>query len=89
MTGFHAANGKELSYLQDGRSGSNPGVDVLQDEHADQLRGLAQLSALLASFGIIAFIQFGFDPTQLHLGLLITFAVANALTVSLLSGADG
>lgn len=56
---------------------------MLQDEHADQLRGLAQLSALLASFGIIAFIQFGFDATQLPRGLLLMFAIANALTVRL------
>ncbi len=52
-----------------------------QDEHAEQLRGLAQLSSLIASFGIIAFIQFGFEPTEQPLGLLIIFSISNALTV--------
>ena len=52
-----------------------------QDEHAEYVRSLATLSALMAGFVNVAFVQFGFTPTQIPMPVLMGFAITNSLTV--------
>ena len=56
-------------------------LPATQDEAAEQLRGLANLAALVGGFDMVAFVQFGFDPTVVPKPVLIGFAITNALTV--------
>ena len=62
---------------------------ALQDGSAEQLRAMGQLSALVAGFVMVAFIQFGFDPTSVPTPVLLGFGISNALTVQSLPLASG
>ncbi|KAK9807138.1 hypothetical protein WJX73_009866 [Symbiochloris irregularis] len=53
------------------------------DGTAEQLRTMGQLSALVAGFVMVAFIQFSFDPTSVAVPVLLGFGISNALTVGL------
>lgn len=53
-----------------------------QEEHAEYVRSMATLSALMSGFVNVAFVQFGFDPTQVPYPVLMGFGITNALTVS-------
>ena len=62
-----------------------PRAQVLawQDEHAEYVRSMATLSALMAGFVNVAFVQFDFTPTQISMPVLMGFAITNSLTVLL------
>lgn len=53
------------------------------DGCAEQLRAMGSLSALVAGFVMVAFVQFSFDPGGVPLPVLLGFGITNALTVAL------
>lgn len=53
-----------------------------QEEHAEYVRSMATLSAVMAGFVNIALIQFDFDARDIPIVVLMGFGVTNALTVS-------
>ncbi|KAK9828657.1 hypothetical protein WJX72_001365 [[Myrmecia] bisecta] len=55
---------------------------VDMEEHAEYLRGMATLAALVAGFVMMSFFQFSFDPTQVPRSVLLGFVISNALTVA-------
>ena len=59
---------------------------LLQDGSAEQLRAMGSLSALVAGFVMVAFIQFSFNPESVPLPVLLGFAILNALTVIFIAG---
>ena len=59
-----------------------PKLWLPQEEHAEYVRSMATLSAFIAGFVNVAFVQFNFDATKVPRAVLFGFAVTNALTVS-------
>lgn len=57
----------------------------MQEEHAEYVRSMATLSAFMAGFVNIAFIQFDFDSSEISYGILMGFGITNALTVSFIT----
>ncbi|KAK9829265.1 hypothetical protein WJX72_004859 [[Myrmecia] bisecta] len=55
------------------------------EERQEQLRIVVELSAVIAGFEMIAFLQFGFDTHATNYGLQLSYAVTSALTVALSS----
>lgn len=55
---------------------------VIQEEHAEYVRSMATLSAFMAGFVNIAFVQFDFTAAEIPYTVLLGFGVTNALTVS-------
>lgn len=56
---------------------------LVQDDRADQLKGLARLSAIIAGFSMSSFLEFNFDASTVPLGLLIAYGISTSLVVSL------
>lgn len=54
---------------------------IVQEEHAEYVRSMATLSAFMAGFVNIAFVQFDFTASYLPYNVLMGFGVSNALTV--------
>jgi len=54
------------------------------EEHAEQLKSLANLSALVAGFSVIGFLEFGFEPEDHPRVVVILFGFFTALTVVLM-----
>ncbi len=60
----------------------------MQEEHAEYVRSMATLSAFMAGFVNIAFIQFDFEASEIPRGVLMGFGVTNALTVGFMPQYD-
>ena len=53
----------------------------VQEEHAEYVRSMATLSAVMAGFVNIALIQFDFDARDMPIVVLMGFGITNAITV--------
>ena len=51
------------------------------EERAEQLKAISNLSALIAGFVLVSFLQFGFDPGAATQGVQLAFGITIALTV--------
>ena len=58
---------------------------TLQDDRADQLKGLARLSAIVAGFSMSSFLEFNFDASTVPSSLLIAYGISTSLVVCLCS----
>lgn len=53
------------------------------EERAEQLKAIGNLSALIAGFALVSFLQFDFAPNAASEGVQLAFGVTIALTVLL------
>lgn len=51
------------------------------EERAEQLKAISNLSALIAGFALVSFLQFDFDPNASSEGVQLAFGLTIALTV--------
>lgn len=60
----------------------------MKEEHAEYIRSMATLSAFMAGFVNIAFVQFDFTAAEIPYNVLLGFGITNAVTVSLIGSAE-
>ena len=53
------------------------------EERAEQLKAISNLSALIAGFALVSFLQFQFEPDAAAEGVQLAFGLTIALTVAL------
>ena len=51
------------------------------EERAEQLKAISNLSALIAGFALVSFLQFDFSPSAASEGVQLAFGLTIALTV--------